>query len=148
MENVQISIESLIKSNNGFFKSEKQAEFLISELKAQYGNQFVSSIYNNSVIISYEWDDKGIISKSNQSVKKNSVKVVWKRKVEGELSIAEQESVKQLKRNIKKIQKNISNRNESFERGDYSEMEELYNNSNNSDLKQLSDYEKELSKLV
>ena len=40
MELVQVSLENLIKTNNGLFKSEAQAEFLLSKLKEEFGNEF------------------------------------------------------------------------------------------------------------
>ena len=54
MELVQVSLENLIKTNNGLFKSEAQAEFLLSKLKEEFGNGFLTSVYNNSVIIAFD----------------------------------------------------------------------------------------------
>ena len=148
MELVQVSLENLIKTNNGLFKSEAQAEFLLSKLKEEFGNEFLTSIYNNSVIITYEYDEKGIVRKTNRSVKKHTTKVVWERKEEGKISIEEAQKLKQIKREISKLKKNISNRLVAKENGQYDGMEELFTKSHNSDEKSLKEFENMLNDMI
>lgn len=61
MSNVAISFASIVKSNNGFFKSEAQAKFLISQCQEE--NTFFTggNVYGNSFTLSYECDSKGVV---------------------------------------------------------------------------------------
>lgn len=147
MESVQISLENLIKTNNGFFKSDAQAEFLLSKLKEEFGNTFITTMYNNSVIITYEYDEKGIVRKTNTSIKKQTNKVVWERKIEGKLSIEEEQKLKQIKKEISRLKKAISNRLEAKRNGSYDEMEELFNKYQEADENRLKEFEQMLNDL-
>ena len=127
---------------------EAQAEFLLSKLKEEFGNEFLTSVYNNSVVIAYEYDDKGIVRKTNRSVKKHTTKVVWERKEEGKISIEEAQKLKQIKKEISKLKKNISNRLVAKENGQYDGMEELFTKSHNSDEKSLKEFENMLNGVI
>lgn len=66
MSNILISVYSLVKSNNGFFKSDKQAAFLISQLDASKG-MFIESFsfgeFNGAKALRtvfVSWDSQGI----------------------------------------------------------------------------------------
>ena len=147
MNNIQATLENLIKTNNGFFKSEKQAKFLISELKKEYGNVFTASTFSNSVILTYNFDDKGITEKLNTSLKKQSEKVVWNRKIEGVLSVEDKKKMAALKREIKKLEKSINERDAAYNVGQYAGFEDLYNKANESALSNLQAFKEQLQHL-
>lgn len=147
MNNIQATLENLIKTNNGFFKSEKQAKFLISELKKEFGNVFTASAFGNSVVLTYNFDDKGITEKLNTSLKKQSEKVVWNRKVEGVLSVEDKKKMAALKREIKKLEKSINERNAAYNDGQYEGYEALYNKANNEALDKLQTFKDQLKSL-
>jgi hypothetical protein len=78
--NIQVSILSLAKSNNGFFKSKKQAEFLIAKIKENSGCiGFVSSGYNSCPLFA-SFDENGIkyIPTKKNKVVKSKIKKIRK----------------------------------------------------------------------
>ena len=147
MNNIQATLENLIKTNNGFFKSEKQAKFLISELKIEYGNVFTASAFGNSVVLTYNFDDKGIVEKVNTSLKKQSEKVVWNRKIEGVLSVEDKRKMAALKREIKKLEKSINERDAAYIAEQYKGYEALYNKANDEALSKLQAFKEQLQDL-
>lgn len=148
MNNIQASLENLISTNNGLFKSESQAQFLLSEMKKEFGNVFVTSVYGNSVKLTYIFDETGIIEKTNTSVKKGTETLVWKRKVQGVLSIDEAKQLKHIKKSIKDLKKSIERRDACYANGEYNASKSLYENSNKSDLDRLAEFEKLLADFV
>jgi len=111
------SIFGLAKSNNGFFKSEKQAQFLISQLIDLDGFVgYVDSGYNSCPIFA-NWDKKGITKLFKSA--KNGSEIMFERKEEGVLTFLEIKEVKRLERKIKSIQKEIDDRQFSFDNGSY-----------------------------
>lgn len=147
MNNIQTTLENLIKTNNGFFKSEKQAKFLISELKKEYGNIFTASAFGNSVVLTYKFDEIGIVEKLNTSLKKQSEKVVWNRKIEGVLSVEDKKKMAALKREIKKLEKSINERDASYSTGQYVGFEDLYNKAKDDALSKLQAFKDQLKAL-
>jgi hypothetical protein len=111
------SVFSLAKSNNGFFKSTKQADFLISKINSLEG--FVGTVTSgyNSCAIFAENDDKGI-TKITKSTKKGQV-VMFERKVEGTLTVLEIKELKKLKRAYKNLTADFNERVEGFKSGKY-----------------------------
>lgn len=99
------SVESLIKTNNGFFKSDKQAEFLISQLSKN--NIFVGSVYGNTFNITYVFDEKGIIKKEQYNIKTSKTEITWERKVAGVLTVQQEKKIKSLKRRISIEKRNL-----------------------------------------
>lgn len=79
MSNVAISFASLVKSNNGSFKSEAQATFLLDQ--CQEVNVFTStgSVYNSTFVLSYICDDKGVVKVEKFLPKTNRTEVTWVR---------------------------------------------------------------------
>jgi len=69
---IKQSILSLCKNNNGFFKSERQAEFLTSKLGEVAGFVGTLSAWGNNVSLFAEWDSKGIVKVVKRG-KSNSV---------------------------------------------------------------------------
>lgn len=61
MSNVAISFASLVKSNNGFFKSEAQAKFLLAQCQEE--NTFITSgtVYRNTFQLFYVCDAHGVV---------------------------------------------------------------------------------------
>lgn len=99
------SVEYLIKTNNGFFKTKKQADFLISQLSEN--NIFVGSVYGNTFNISYIFDDKGIVKKEQYNIKTSKTEVTWERKIEGVLTVQQEKEIKRIKRRISTEKKNL-----------------------------------------
>lgn len=149
------SIFGLTKSNNGFFKSEKQAKFLIPQISKfdGYIGQ-VSSGYNSCPVFA-NWDEKGI-TKIVKSAKSGDV-VMFERKQEGILNVLEIKEIKQLERKIKSLEKDITRHKTSFEDGSYNgsgdvntytpDMIELYNCSQSRRIDQVQRIRERISKL-
>jgi hypothetical protein len=114
---IKISVLSLCKSNNGFFKSEKQANFLISQLELKDGYFGQNDSGFNTCPLFAAWDNKGILR-----VKKSTIKgmvITFERKVKGITSELELKEIKRLKRKLKKEEKRLNERINSFYSGEY-----------------------------
>lgn len=149
MSNVQLSLNSLVKKNNGFFKSQKQADFLLSILNDN--NVFASVAYGYTILTTYHFDGKGITLKTKTSVKTNKTTEEWSRKIEGVLSVEEQQIIKRLNKQLKSVKKEYASRLKSYNDGSYfgnnapSNTDlEIYNNSQNDRLDLISRIEKTL----
>lgn len=121
------SIESLIATNNGLFKSEKQAQFLISKLNEDHGNIQVGSTYGNSFMVTYDFDEKGITKKTQYNYKTSRTIVLWERVVDGVLSVQQEKKLKILKRKLNKAKKDLKAR--LLERNNYDSYKELLSKS-------------------
>lgn len=148
---ISLSFASLVKSNNGMFKSEAQAKFLLSQ--CQETNTFSSggNVYGNSFTLSYVCDDKGIVSVEKYLPGKGKVQTTWMRHVEGTTNAVESASkakeIKRLNKEIKSLEKRIQARKEAFQAGEYVGMEELYNDSMGQDESSLVGYKAKLQSL-
>lgn len=73
------SFAMLVKNNNGMFKSEKQAQFLLSVCQEE--NVFFSglSVYGNSVMMAYECDSQGV-KRVVKMLRAKADVVTWTRK--------------------------------------------------------------------
>jgi hypothetical protein len=111
------SIFALAKSNNGFFKSEKQSAYLISQLERFDGCIGHADSGYNSCPIFANWDDKGITKIVKSS--KNGDELMFERKQEGKLTILEIKRIKSLERKLKALKKEIEEKQLSFDTGDY-----------------------------
>jgi hypothetical protein len=82
-DKIAMSFASLVKNNNGFFKSEKQARFLLS--RCDEDKIFVTGghMYGNQYNIFYHCDDKGV-TEVKKSAGAKVPKTTWKRKSKGE----------------------------------------------------------------
>jgi hypothetical protein len=71
------SFFSLLKTNNGYFKSEKQASFLLDHCGD--GKVFVvnGSMFNNSYNFFFECDDEGVVRVEKHTSKK--IETYWER---------------------------------------------------------------------
>jgi hypothetical protein len=79
MSNVAVSFASLVKSNNGMFKSEAQAKFLLSQCQEE--NTFVcgGNVYNNSFTIFYICDSLGVVKVEKYLPKSGKTTTTWER---------------------------------------------------------------------
>lgn len=79
---IAVSFASLVKSNNGFFKSEKQSAFLLS--KCQDTNTFVcgGNVYNNSFTMFYICDSLGVLKVEKYTPKSGKTVTTWERQTE------------------------------------------------------------------
>lgn len=111
------SILGLTKSNNGFFKSEKQAQFLISQMESLDGCIGHADSGYNSCPIFASWDGEGI-TKLVKSTKNGDV-LMFERKTEGVLTALELKQIKSHERKIKALEKEINERQKSFDDGRY-----------------------------
>jgi hypothetical protein len=119
-ETVLMSIEKtlagLVKNNGGFFKTAKQADFILSNCALEDGTTTFSahgSVYNNPYTIVYHLDSDGVVTVVKSTLKANKNKKVWERKVAGTISIQDQKQIKGLKRRIKEVELSIKNRENS-----------------------------------
>ena len=146
------SIWGLVKYNNGFFKSEKQAQFLISEMILLDGHiGFADSGFNSCPIFA-SWDERGI-TKIVKSAKKGGI-IMFERKKEGILTTIEINKIKIYERKIKSIEKDINECKISFDNGTYShsgiyttEMIERFNRFQNQKIKQIEKLQEIIDKL-
>lgn len=99
---LQKSVLSLCKNNNGFFKSEKQATFLIKEIDSNCGLVGYTSSGFHQCKLFCEYDEKGITSITKQSNTKNGVNhiVTFQRAVKGQLNPLQVKHLKQLKKQL------------------------------------------------
>jgi len=136
--NIKISILSLCKSNNGFFKSEKQANFLIGQLSDCDGYFGRNDSGFNACPLFAIWDNKGILKTQKSTIK--GMVTTFERKVEGVISPLEAKQIKSKNRRIKKLKKQLAERLKAFENGEYSKDEysiTLYWKFTNSLIKQI-----------
>jgi hypothetical protein len=74
------SLASLVRNNNGFFKSTKQAEFLLSQCNVNT-NQYLTtgSNYGNRFETLYTLDVLGVVSIQTTGIKTQNVKITFTR---------------------------------------------------------------------
>lgn len=111
------SIFGLTKSNNGFFKSGKQAQFLISQMSSYDGCIGHANSGYNSCPIFASWDEKGI-TKVVKATKNGDV-LMFERKIQGVLTELEVKHIKFYERKIKALEKEINERQKYFDNGSY-----------------------------
>ena len=111
------SFASLVKSNNGLFKSEKQAQFLLSQ--ATDGSYMsCGNVWGNSFNMEYFVDAKGVTKVTKYSKAKGTL-VEWTRKVEGEVSVQDAKAIKHLTRVMNGYKKSIASRQAAWDAGKY-----------------------------
>ena len=79
MDNLAASFASLVKSNNGLFKSEKQAAFLLSVCQDAGTFYTGGQVYGNSYSLQYNCDDFGVVSVEKYLSKTGKIVLVWSR---------------------------------------------------------------------
>jgi len=111
------SFASLVKTNNGFFKTEKQAKFLLSQ--ATDGSYMsCGNVWGNSFNMEYFVDAKGVTKVTKYSKAKGTL-VKWTRKVEGEVSVQDAKEIKRLTRAMNGYKKSIASRQAAWDAGTY-----------------------------
>ena len=111
------SVFGLTSSNNGFFKSEKQAKFLISMIEEFDGFVGWADSGYNKIMIVAQYDEQGI-TKLVKHTKSGDV-TMWERKVEGVMTERELKEIKAYKRKLNSISKEITVSEEAFFSGEY-----------------------------
>lgn len=144
------SMYNLIKTNEGKFKTEKQAKFLKSVLDSQDG--FLGWTQAGSQIHS-EYDVLGFIKVSK--LLKNGEEIIFERSVEGKLTSLEVKNLASYKRELKKIRLQYTNSIQSWEDGTYGKgdyksdqfTKELYIKSNERIENRIHQLEENINKL-
>lgn len=73
------SVYSLAKYNNGFWKSARQAQYLMDRLKEEGGIIKAGAIYGNPYYNIAYWDGSGVLKITRQT-NHNDEKITWERK--------------------------------------------------------------------
>lgn len=84
VDDLRKTVFNLTKYNNGFFKSEKQANFLKTELDKLEGYIGGGEMYGNYYTFFVNYDDKGITQVEKYFQKTKKTKVVFQRRSEAE----------------------------------------------------------------
>lgn len=79
MDNLAASFASLVKSNNGLFKSEKQAAFLLSVCQDAGTFYTGGQVYGNSYSLQYNCDNAGVVSVEKYLPKTGKIVLTWSR---------------------------------------------------------------------
>lgn len=140
------SFSSLVKSNNGFFKSEKQAAFLLNQCN---GGCYVAadSVFGNTYQIWYTCDSTGVVKVEKFTNAKGAV-LQWERVEEGKVSIQTTKEFKRLTRMRNGYVKSISERKASMDAGTYSAPVVVYNEAMQRDADSIVRIDEMLSNLV
>ena len=138
METSQIarSFASLVAGNEGKFKSEKQAKFLLSMCSED--NKFVSSgeMWGNIFTNTYLVDEIGVISVTKYTSKAGN-EITWTRPEAGILAVQQIKELKRLTKMLKATKLNMLQRKEAFEAGKYSEYPDLFTSCQDEDAASL-----------
>jgi hypothetical protein len=116
------SVWSLVKSNNGKFKSDKQAAFLKSQLEKTDGVIKGGEIYGHGFNFFVDWDDEGITKITQNNQKTGNKEVKWERKMEGTLRPQDEKMLKKLNKTLKTDEEELNRLKtdlEKFESGEY-----------------------------
>lgn len=142
MSDIAISFASLVKSNNGMFKSDKQAEFLLSHCE---NGEFITcgNMYGHSFNLTYVCDAQGV-TRVIHYTSNTGDKTTWERVEAGKVSVQERKEFKRIMREIKRIEKSIAERDSALDNGQYATHMELYESSNTNDQEMLAAYRAKL----
>jgi len=121
---LSISFASLVKTNNGFFKSDKQASFLLSQCRdGEYSTS--GHLHGNSYQLFYTCDDAGV-TKVEKSTHAKGLVLQWERVEEGKTSIQTSKEFKRLTRLINGYVKSIASRQASMDAGTYDAPQTIF----------------------
>lgn len=150
MDKLAASFAGLVKSNNGFFKSEKQAKYLLSMASRYPNNVFcsVGQVHGNSFCLEYHCDDKGVLKVIKYLPRTSKTLLTWERLETGKVAVQTAKSIKYYKRKIKELESSIERRINEY--GDYVEqgIQSLFISSNKIDTDLLAECKEELAKLL
>ena len=146
------SVFGLTKNNNGLFKSEAQAKFLISQINNNQGLVGYANSGYNSIPIFAEYDEKGItklVKRSNDKSLKDKNVVVFERKNDNGLNTLEIKELNTLKRNLKKLETELNDKVNSWESGNYNRSGDKSTYDTNKDTVERYEYfKRELEKRI
>lgn len=142
---LDISFASLVKNNNGMFKSDAQAKFLLSKCD---GKEYIAggSVYGNTYQLIYHCDDKGV-TKVEKYTQNTGSKIQWTRKEAGTLSVQDEKELKRLNRLLKQYEKSIADRVAAFKAGKYAAGKSLYDESQSRDYDSIAQIKQMIEKL-
>lgn len=100
MSNLAVSFASLVKSNNGMFKSEAQAKFLLSQCQEENTFFVGGQVYNNSYTLSYNCDSLGVVSVEKYLPKSGKTTTTWERQPVEQLRAKQAEDAARREREI------------------------------------------------
>ena len=134
------SFASLVRYNNGFFKSDRQATFLRSFLNA---DQKIEDLYETRTIsqrITYTCDDRGIISveKHNLAAPRAKSRVTWERSEAGKVTAQDAVEIKRLQRLLCDFTERLDSRDVAYASGKYSSGEALYHAARETNLEDIA----------
>lgn len=137
---VLASFDSLVRYNNGFFKSDRQAAFLRSFLNA---DQKIEDLYETRTIsqrITYTCDDRGVISveKHNIAAPRAKSRVTWERAEAGKVTAQDAAEIKRLQRLLRDFTERLESRDIAYASGEYSAGEALYNAARETNIADIS----------
>ena len=113
---IRNSVLGLAQKNNGVFKSEKQAAFLIKMINNNDG--LIGHTANG--IPYFAWsDDKGITRITKGTGNTSKIELVFERKVAGVLNTSDEKTIKHLRRQIKVLAAEVAVRQEGLANGTY-----------------------------
>lgn len=140
------SIYGLVKSNNGLFKSDAQANFLKSQLDRSSGVFGSGSAYGNSYTDFAEYDDKGIVRITRKAFKTGKESTFWERKVQGKLTPADEKAVRYYNKEIKKLEQSIARRQAAKAEFEEKGLMNLYREREQAELDRLNGFKQALNK--
>jgi hypothetical protein len=100
-DDIAMSLHSLMKTNNGLFKSEKQAKFILSQVPDM---ELVTGgdMYGNTFTQFYKLDDKGVVSWIKYLPRTGKEVLQWERPVAGKKAIQDATAEKKQARHATK----------------------------------------------
>ena len=138
------SFAHLVKNNNGAFKSEAQAKFLLSQCDKE--TKFVDDTPKGAVVF-YHCDDRGVAFVDRYNMATSKTKREWERKVAGKLTVQDDREIKRLRRMKKDTEDSIAARDAAYAKGDYKNDEFLYDASNSWDRATLIQIEAKIKEI-
>ena len=107
-DDIAMSLHSLMKTNNGLFKSEKQAKFILSQVPDM---ELVTGgdMYGNTFTQFYKLDDKGVVSWIKYLPRTGKEVLQWERPVAGKKAIQDVTAEKKQARHASKSIKDAHN---------------------------------------
>ena len=138
------SFAGLVKSNGGLFKSEKQAQFLLSRCD---GDTYIAGGHSGYAFyqLQYRCDALGVVEVSKYTSARGTL-VVWQRPVAGMVPVQDQKEVKRLTRMRKQLEKDLAERHALMSIGKW-ESKSLYDEAQKRDLKSIEEIDDLLSRL-
>ena len=145
MSQIAQSFANIVKTNNGFFKSQAQRNLLLNQCT---GNEFVTTgtVGRNGYTLFYTCDLQGVTRVQKQTVAKGLV-LVWERVEAGQVSIQDAREIKRIQRLIKQTEQSMASREASRAAGEYP-SDSLYAEAQGRDQQSLETLKQMLAQLV